>query len=451
MKLNYNYKSFLVVFVALFFVACEQEFFPAPAKPKSAKETTTLEASYTTTAPISLSDAYWKTANYLKVPVIDLSKNLLYPNGYLNMTGTYNGLTSFNAGVNPNVIMKAAYDDTKMYVYIEWTDNDLSPASFASILNGPQDPLKPDTSGGWTTQENSDKVSIAFDIDNATSAAGTFSNVGCAASCHSGSMQTLSGSADFWNWDLATSEALGYAHDLNTNSSNGLKNDVGNIMAILNKTTASSRTAPIYEWDGVEQSVLRPDGKTTTLDPGYYLLNKTAFVGDIESGKSVYLNGVYGCNHCHGDFGEGNGPFGDGTAFASVGFASKYSRASIKSFSATDLHTGKPYWSQVPVNKQDDLIAYIKGMGSLPGYYLNAPDGSSADVWSVSNVTRSRLNTISPHTTYKIILVRSLVTNNADDAQFNLTTSKTYPFGIALMDADSKNHIGSLKQILTFK
>lgn len=451
MKLNYNYKAFIVVLVAMLFVACEEEFFPAPPKPKTAKETTTLEASYIATPPITLSDAYWKTANYLKVPVIDLNKNLLYPNGYLNMTGTYGGLTSFNAGVNPNVIMKAAYDNTKMYVYIEWTDNDLSPASFASILNGPEDPLKTDTAGGWTTQGNSDKVALAFDINNATSAAGSFSTVGCAASCHSNSMQTLSGSADIWNWDLATSEALGYAHDLNTNNASGLTNDLGNIMAILNKSTSAARTAPSFEWDGTEQTVTRPDGKSTSLDPGYYLVNKTPFIGDIESGKSVYHNAVYGCNHCHGDFGEGNGPFGDGTAFASVGFASKYSRASIKTYSSSDLHTGKPYWNQVPVNKQDDLIAFIKGMGSLPGYYLTTPNGSSADVWSVSNVTRSRLNTISPHTTYKIILVRDLVTNNADDAQFNLTTSKTYPFGIALMDNDGKNHIGSLKQTLTFK
>lgn len=451
MKLNNNYKAFIVVLFAFAFVACEEEFFPGAPVAKSAKETTTLEANYIVTPPITLSDAYWKTANYLKVPVIDLSKNLLYPNGYLNMTGTYNGLSSFNAGISPNVVMKAAYDDTKMYVYIEWTDNDLSPASFSSILNGPEDPLKTDTAGGWTTQGNSDKVALAFDIDNATGTAGSFSNVGCAASCHSNSMQTLSGSVDIWNWDLATSEGLGYAHDLTANSVNGLKSDVGNIMAILNKTSSAARTSPIYEWDGVEQSVTRPDGKTTTLDPGYYLLNKTAFIGDIESGKSIYHHNVYGCNHCHGDFGEGNGPFGDGTAFASVGFASKYSRATIKTFSSSDLHTGKPYWSQVPVNKQDDLIAFIKGMGSIPGNYLTSPDGSAADVWSVSNVTRSRLNTISPHTTYKIILVRNLVTNNADDAQFNISATKVYPFGIALMDNDGKNHIGSLKQTLTFK
>ena len=451
MKLNKKINAYLVVLVAMLFVACEEEFFPAPPKAKTAKETTTLEAAFTATAPITLSDAYWKTANYLKVPVIDLNKNLLYPNGYLNATGTYGGLATFNAGVNPNVIMKAAYDNSKMYVYIEWTDNDLSPASFSSILNGPSDPLKTDTTPGWTSQGNSDKVALAFDIDNASGSAGSFANVGCAASCHSNSMQTLSGSVDIWNWDLASSEALGYANDLNANSALGLSNDAGSIMSILNKTNNTARSAPLYEWDGTEQTVLRPDGKTTTIDPGYYLKNKTDFIGDIEAGESVYHNSVYGCSHCHGDYGEGNGPFGDGTAFAAVGFASKYSRASIKTYSSSDLHTGKPYWAQVPVNKQDDLIAFIKGMGSLPGYYLNTPDGSSADVWSVSNVTRSRLNTTSPHTTYKIILVRNLVTNNPDDAQFNLTTSKVYPFGIALMDNDGKNHIGSLKQTLTFK
>ncbi len=451
MKRNNKYFTFVAIVISLILVACEQEYFLEAPKPKTAKETTTLEANYTAVGPINLTDAYWKSANFLKIPVTDLNKNGLYTNGYLNMTGTFNGTTSFNAGINPDLIMKAAYDDSKLYLYIEWTDNDLSPMSFASILNGPTDPLKSDTSEGWTTQGNSDKVALAFDLNNAVSASGSFNNVGCAATCHSNTMQTLSGSADIWNWDLATSEPLGYAHDMNISNTNPLQNDLGNVMAILNKTNSTARTSPIYEWNGVEQTVIRPDGKSTTLDPGYYLLNKTAFIGDITSGKSIYLNSVYGCNHCHGDFGEGNGPFGDGTAFASVGFASKYSRDGIKNFSVSDLHTGKPYWTQVPVGSQNDLIAFIKGMGSLPGNYLNTPDGSAADIWSVSNVTRSRLNTISPHTKYKVLLVRNLITNNSDDAQFNIATTKNYLFGVALMDNDGKNHVGSLKQTLTIK
>jgi hypothetical protein len=66
-------------------------------------------------------------------------------------------------------------------------------------------------------------------------------------------------------------------------------------------------------------------------------------------------------------------------------------------------------------------------------------------------VARTKVNTIAPHTVYKVILVRDLTTGNPDDIQFTTPEGKSYPFGMALMDNDGKNHIGSLKQILTFK
>lgn len=438
--------------ISMLFGACEKGYFPPPPKAKVAQQTLTLVASYIANPPITLKDAYWKNADYLKVPVIDLNKNSLYPNGFLNMTGTFAGLTSFNKGADPKVVMKAAYDNTKLYIYVEWVDSDISPEFEASWLNGPIDPLKTDTTGGWTSQGNSDKVSLAFEIANATSAAGSFTDKGCAASCHNGKMQPATGSVDIWNWDLAVSEPLGYAKDMITESSNGLVDDAGTKMVIRNKAIPSNpRSAPQYEWDGTSQEYMRPDGKSTKLDPAFYLLNKSPFIGDLKKGDEVYHNAIYGCNHCHGENGEGFGSFGEATAFASIGFASKWHRGSIKDFSGDAEHEGKQYWQQVPTANYDDLIAYIKGLGSLPGYYLQTPTGSGANIWTVSNVTRSKVNTISPHTVYSVILVRDLVTGNSDDIQFTSPEGKSYPFGVALMDNDGKNHIGSLKQILTFK
>ena len=437
--------------LTLFFTACEKAYFPQPPKAKVPTETAALEASFVSTAPITINDAYWKNADFLKVPVSDLNKGSLYPDGFLNMTGTYNGLTSFNKGADPKVVMKAAYDNTKLYLYIEWIDSDIDPAIEASWLYGPADPLKTDTTGGWTSQGNSDKLALAFDIANASSSAGTFADKGCAASCHNNKMQPATGSVDIWKWDLAISEPLGYATDMVTDPS-GLVNDAGTTIAVRNKLAAgNARSAPEFEWDGTAQEYVRPDGKSTTLDPAFFLLNKTAFVGDLKKGDEVYHNETYGCNHCHGDEGGGVGSFGEATAFASTGFASKWSRASIKSFSGDADHQGKQYWSQVPPANYDDLIAYIKGLGSIPGYYLKTPTGSSSNIWSVSNVARTKVNTIAPHTVYKVILVRDLTTGNPDDIQFTTPEGKTYPFGMALMDNDGKNHIGSLKQILTFK
>ena len=167
--------------LTLFFTACEKAYFPQPPKAKVPTETAALEASFVSTAPITINDAYWKNADFLKVPVSDLNKGSLYPDGFLNMTGTYNGLTSFNKGADPKVVMKAAYDNTKLYLYIEWIDSDIDPAIEASWLYGPADPLKTDTTGGWTSQGNSDKLALAFDIAKASSSAGTFADKGCAA------------------------------------------------------------------------------------------------------------------------------------------------------------------------------------------------------------------------------------------------------------------------------
>ncbi len=459
MKIILRHKAlFVIVSITLsLIVACEKKYFVKPPGPKVAVQTTALEATYVSTAPLTLSDSYWKNADYLKVSVGNLNKNALYSNGYLNMTGTYGGTSSFNAGGDPKLTMKAAYDDSKLYIYVEWVDNNLDATNALATLLGASDPLKSDTTGQWTSQGNSDKMAIAFDLNNSSSSEGTFVDKGCAASCHQGKMQPAAGSVDIWSWDVATTDALGYAADMVTDANKGLVKDTGNAMVTSNKKVPGNpRSQPAYEWNGVDQSFTRPDGKTTLLDAGYYLLNTTAttnitpFIGDYHKGDLVYHNSVYGCGHCHGDEGGGDGPSGSATPFAAVGFAKKYSRASLISFASSGNHEGNTYWSQVPAASVNDLIAYIKGLGGVPGVLLSPPSGSHADVWSVSNVTRSRIN-VTPHTLYQVILVRKLNTGNTDDVQFTTPEGKSYPFGIALMNADGKNHIGSLKQMLTFK
>jgi hypothetical protein len=123
----------------------------------------------------------------------------------------------------------------------------------------------------------------------------------------------------------------------------------------------------------------------------------------------------------------------------------------IKNFASSNSHDGHTFFNDVPLSSQDDLIAYIKGLASLPGQYLTQPGGSNADIWSVSNINRTKLNIYAAHTVYKILLVRNLTTNNSDDIQFSSPEGKAFPFGLAIMDNDGKNHIGSLKEILTFK
>jgi hypothetical protein len=49
-----------------------------------------------------------------------------------------------------------------------------------------------------------------------------------------------------------------------------------------------------------------------------------------------------------------------------------------------------------------------------------------------------------------VLFVRKLNTSNPDDAQFINPTGKSYPFSVALMDNDGKNHIGSQSETITF-
>lgn len=439
-----KYNRWIVLLLLSFTTSCEHDYYHPPTPLKVGKETPVLEASYTTATPITLAAAYWKNANWKKVTANDLSTSKLYSDGMLNMTGTYNGKTNFNNGSSPEIIMKAAYDEQKIYLLVEWRDSDFSPAIASSTWDGAADPLKPDTAGKWTSQNSSDKLALAFDISNAANSAGIFSAVGCAATCHNNSITTMKptgGKADLWSWDFAISEPLGYARDMVIDASAGIADDAGQSMLVRNKVDVNNnRSAPAYEYNGIEQYVTRPDGKTVRADPAFFLLNKTPFTGDPSKGKDVYYNSVYGCAHCHS-------PAEEAPSFQSP-TVNRRSRAQMAD--KAENHDGASYYFQVPVSERDNLMAYIRGLGSLPGYYLTTPTGSNADIWTVSNLKLLSIDILKANTKYQVLFIRNLLTVYDDDVQFSNPEEKEFTFGIALMDADGKNHIGSNNETLKF-
>lgn len=437
------------ILILLFIVSCEKDYFPVPPPPKVPKETPTLEAAYTSLEPKALNSKYWKQADFRKIPassLVNLNTGFLFGDGLLNMTGTYGGKGSFNAGNDPEVTMKAAYDDNKLYILVEWIDSDINAAKEMSVFNGPTDPLKSDNAGNWTSQENSDKVALAFEIEPTSSAAGTFSSVGCAASCHNGEKKPQTGKVDIWNWNIAMSSPNGYTQDMVVRTDSGLLNDFGQKMLVRNKVDVTDpRSAPAFEWDGVTQTIHFPNGYMADLDPGFFLLNKTPYTGDPVIGDASFH--TYQCSHCHGEFGEG----GEGSAFNNPAFNRKYSRQSIIDYASNGNHTGQTYFAAVPPSKYNDLLAFIRGLSGIPGYYIQSPTESAADIWAVSNVSAARISNNEPHKKYQVLFVRNLLTNNSDDVQFSSPAGKEVIFGLALMDNDSKNHIGSNKETLTFK
>ncbi|HYV90769.1 MAG TPA: ethylbenzene dehydrogenase-related protein [Chitinophagales bacterium] len=447
----------VIFFMLIYLVACRNDFYPEPPPPKVPVATSTLEAEYVAAPPITLSSSYWKTADYLNVTAEDVATGMLYGDGYLNMTGIFSGMNAFNAGDDPQITMKAAYDADNLYIVAEWYDSELDVSEANWFWNGPPDVLKSDSTNGWTSQKNNDKLAMAFEIDPASSAFGSFSNVGCAASCHSNgpnsNMLPDLGKVDIWNWKLAHTSPLGYAQDM-VSSANGFVNDAGQPMYVRNTSGASSRSGPAYEWSGVSQTITLSNGTQSILDPSCYLYNKAAFTGDAARGDSIYhveANGQPGhCNSCHGEHGEGGV-----ASLINTPFLNTKSRATLID-NMDNVSDMAPYWLPLTASEKDDLIAYIRGLSGVPGYYLATPDGSSADVAAVSNVTPIDIRnaiTLSTnvHTKYQVLIIRKLKTNNADDVQFDPAVHQSYLFGIALMDNDGKNHIGSTLETLTFK
>lgn len=459
MKFAKYLKAIILVSVIINIIqSCEKDYYYTPPPPYVPVATTTLEAQYVSSPPSNVNSAYWKKADYLKIKMNNVSIQHLYGDGLLNMTGTYDGKNSFNKGADAELTLRAAYDDNKLYILAEWIDSTVDLSHSTWFWDGAADPLKTDTTGGWTSQSNNDHFALAFEIQSASSTAGTFSNVGCAASCHgSGSNAVMypdAGKVDIWNWSLSHSAPLGLAIDMIADQ-NALTDDSGDKMYTRNVNGLTDRSGPAYEWSGVTQSVALGNGQTSILDPAFYLYNKTTFTGNIANGDSIYHSAVLNkpghCVDCHGDHGQGaiNG------AINSLS-QNKKSRSTLMQNMDNEADM-TAYWNNnLTSSEKDDIIAYIRGLCGVPGYFLSQPSGSNADIIATSNVTPVQIvNAIIPknnvHTKYQVLLVRNLKNNNQDDAQFDLSVSHNYKFGVALMNNDGKNHIGSVIETLTFK
>lgn len=459
-------KKLLVFFLISFFIlcllsldSCRKDSFwvsPPPPPPRVPNATSTLEATYVTSAPIKVSSAYWKTADYLKINVQDIAKGQLYGNCLLNMTGLFSGKSGFNGGIDPNFTMKAAYDDSNLYLLAEWTDSKVNAEDGSWLWNASTDPLKTGVSSdGWTSQRSNDGLGLAFEITPASNNIGVFNNVGCQASCHNDgggtySMRPDNGKVDIWNWNTAHTNPLGYAQDLVANAA-GFANDAGQNMYVRNGTDCMG---PLYEYNGVQQTVKLPNGQTSILDAAFYLLNKTSFTGNPKKGDSLYHKVFFGnqgsCATCHGERGEG----GEARSVNDFGLTKKTRATMIADMdNESDM---VPYWSILNNSQRDDIIAYLRGLAGVPGYYIQSPTESCADVKAYSNITpidisNAQSATKNVHARYQVLLVRKLKTNNSDDIQFDLPANKVYKFGVAIMDNDRKNHIGSAIETLTFK
>jgi len=391
---------------------------PVPEVPNA---TTTLEASYVTTIPNKINSNYWKTADYLPItPQNQSIGKLPAEDGTFNMSGTFNGLADFNVGASPDILLKAAYTKDSLYVLITWKDTRFNASQGNWFYNGPTDPKKPGSTTGWTSQQSDDNVKLAFSMG--------------------------AGKSDIWNWSLALSEPLGYAIDKVDNGSGELP-DAGNKTYVRN-ANGDNRSGPKYDWNGVQQELQRKPAGFTILDPGYYLLNKKDFVGDVIKGEVLYQKE---CALCHGITGDGEGTQNPvGIRLNKPGQFNRVTRQALDAFAADGgQHEGAVHYPSAEAER-DDLFARLRGFSGIPGYYLENPTGSTSDIRAVSNIQLAKIDG-SNTKGYVILLVRALNTGREDDIVFNSATKPVYDFSITLGDNDVLNRIGLLNKQLTFK
>lgn len=389
-------------------------------EPKVSKPTAALEASYSSTPPDKITSTYWKTADYLGVVPQNITMGQVpAEDGLYNVSGTFNGLVDFNKGKAPKITLKAAYDNNNVYILVSWRDTTFNVSSASWVFNGPADPKKSGSTAGWTSQRSDDKLFLSFDMG--------------------------SGRRDVWNWSLALSEPLGYAIDMLEDA--GVVNaDAGDRTYVRNIAGADNRSGPKYEWDGAQQELQRNPAGLTILDPGFYLLTKKNFVGDVVAGDAVYQAN---CALCHGVIGDGNGEGEQAQAFDVPGLMNRFTRSAFVSFASSDQHEGAVHFTTLTDTEIDDVFARLRSFSGVPGYYLQNPTGSNSDVKSVSNVQLAKIDGYNSKG-YSVLLIRALNTGNADDMLFNPTVGQ-YEFNINLGDNDDLNRVGAINEQLTFK
>jgi ethylbenzene dehydrogenase len=363
-----------------------------------------------------------------------------YPNGSKGQVykGEYN-MTGSIKGIDVTVRMSAAYTNTDLYLQIQWKEptgqNDLNRRRF--LFNGP-DEGGTGVVPGWSSQLNDDKFAIAFDINGAADNTGTFQEKGCTVGCH-GEMNPTQGLMDVWHWKTSRSNIVGYVNDQFSDPA-GRHTDAGDPIEVRNwKVKDNIAAGPGLVWDPTlgKQFFALPDPNegSVELDPTIFLLkgHTMPLKGDATAGDFTVTNI---CQSCH-DFG------GSERKLISDWGLNKTDAEIVNWLKSTD-HPGSGEITTLKPADFDDVIARVRGFTGVPGYYLQSPTGSAADLVVLNS------KTVFKDGIYTVQIRRPLNTGYADDVQFDPVAKKEYVFGVAVMDKDGKNHAGSPRQILQF-
>ena len=412
-----NLMTILLVLLIVF-VSCESEkrFPPKGYIPNTPESSDKIEAQYFWVSQDKLSSSYWNVASFKEVDLLDKVSKKLYSDGVLNATGTYNGLSSFNKGNDAKLKIKAGYDDTYIYIWVEWKDTTANADYLAWLWDGDADPLKSDSTTGWTSQRNNDNISLYFTKDD--------------------------GTYEVWKWSLAYSAPFNMALQTTANANMELA-DFPDLTYYRNAADQGTRTGAMYEWNDERQEVTLADGSLKILDPSMYLLDdyKTAITADVANGQKMF-NNTADCRFCHGP--NGNGVPDDYTNGGALNqpFITKFTKEGLVEFVSSSAHegSGSQYWGRIKNNQKavDDLLAFLRANAGIPGQILKSPEKEPL-VKVESNISVGGID--SKNTSYKLLFRRKLNTGDSNDIEFS--PDKIYTISVRVADNDELNSIGA--------
>ena len=417
--------------------------------PVTAQQTTNLEAKRLTTPPDA---SYWTNADY-----IQFTADGAHGSTGESYAGEYNQ-TGSKAGISATVRMKAAYTNTDLYVWASWQDptgtNDLNrrrwffnggtsaavPSFPTTVTQYPN--LTEQVPPGWSSNLNDDKIGIMWDVDGASTGGSTFAANGCAMTCHTpNDMYPDTGTTDLWHYKTSRSNPLGLVNDQYCTAANsGRKTDPTLGLETRNGTLA---TGPAWVWDPSksQNGFAMWDGTTKDFDPVLFLLDvdKMPIEGDAVAGNTIF---TASCQGCHG---------ADGKGVTGVDFGAdsglKDPATLIDTEASAGTHPGQGAWNALSATDKNNVISRIRAFAGVPGYTLKMPSDLADSVYVLNYPS------VYNGGTYTVIFRRKLTTTlTTKQTQFTDTSATaSYPFSVAIMDFDGKNHAGGTLQHLVFK
>lgn len=393
-----------LIFVALFTVSllqgCEYDQLPGPNTPR---ETVEVEAIYIKSAsPVLSNSPKWNEANFTKVSLSDLTTGQSYGEGYRNANGTINGISGLGGSEKVDLTLKAMYDDEYVYILALWNDSTLN-VQYKNWL----------WEDKWLRTGNTDQLIIKFE---------------------------MGGRKDVWQWSAAMSEPMGYAID-GIEEENGILHDEGDVTF---ESYDSESVKPSFEWNGESPIFTKPSGFPSILDPAYFIAGTTDYIGDPSTGSILFAEN---CGACHGNYGETGYSIDDyGKSLDPVNL-NRWSRKTLDEFIRSEIHDGRIVFATLDYIDKANLFGYMRGVGSIPGFLIQEPSGSAADVEAQTFLSLVKVNTMNSN--YAVMFKRKLQTGMSDDIQFKPAMDRV-KFDILISDNDDLNFVGALNKELLF-